>query len=201
MFDIGGIILAGGKSTRLGQNKALVELDGKPLVRHVMDALRPLVDEIVLVTNTPGDFAFLEIPMVADQYVGAGPLAGLHAGLSTIRGEYGLAVGCDMPFLNRALLEYMVLQRTGYDVVIPRIGDYYEPLHALYARHCLPTIESTLQSGQRRLLGFIHPLKVRYIKADEIDRFDPQRLSFFNLNSPGDLERMREIAQMPHFSA
>ncbi len=193
--NVSGIILAGGKSSRLGQNKALIDLAGKPVIQHVVDTLRQLVDEIVLATNTPDIFAFLGVRMVADRYVGAGPLGGLHAGLSAIDGEYGLVVGCDMPFLNAALLKHMLLQRTGYDIVMPRIGNYYEPLHALYGRHCLSAIEHSLQNGQRRLLGFADQLKVRYVEQDEILRFDPQQLSFFNLNSPDDLTRMREIVQ------
>ncbi|MBN1934694.1 MAG: molybdenum cofactor guanylyltransferase [Anaerolineae bacterium] len=194
MDNISGIILAGGKSSRLGQNKALIEFEGKPIVQHVVDVLRPLVDEIVLATNTPESFAFLKLRMVADLYAETGALGGLHAGLSAIQSEYGLVVGCDMPFLNTALLQHMLLHTTGYDIVMPHIDDYYEPLHAIYARRCLAVIEHSIQSGQRRLLSFVSQMNVRYIKGDEIDRFDPQRLAFFNLNSPDDLKRMYEIA-------
>ncbi len=195
MKNVSGIILAGGKSSRLGQNKALIEFEGEPIIQRVVNVLHPLVDEIVLATNTPECFTFLGLRMVADLYAGTGALGGLHAGLSAIQSEYGLVVGCDMPFLNAALLEYMLLHKAGHDIVIPRIGDYYEPLHAIYARRCLPAIERSIESGQRRLLGFASQMDVRYIDPDEIARIDPQRLSFFNLNAPDDLARMHEIAR------
>lgn len=196
MKNVSGIILAGGKSSRLGQNKALIEFEGEPVIQRVVYALQPLVDEIVLATNTPECFAFLGLRMVADVYVDSGALGGLHAGLSAIQSEYGLTVGCDMPFLNIDLLQYMLLHTMDYDIVMPRIDDFYEPLHAIYARRCLPAIEHSIQSGQRRLLSFASQMNVWYIGGDEIDRFDPQHLSFFNINSPDDVKRMHQIAHL-----
>lgn len=196
MVNVSGIILAGGRSSRLGQNKALIVFEGQPVIQHVVNVLQPLVDEIVLSTNTPDEFAFLGLQMVADLYAGVGALAGLHAGLSAIRTEYGLVVGCDMPFLNAALLQHMLSRTTDYDIVMPRLNGYHEPLHAIYARRCLAAIEDSIRSGQRRLISFVSQMNVRYIDQEEISRFDPGCLSFFNINSPADLQRLHETARL-----
>ena len=131
--------------------------------------------------------------MTGDVYQRVGTLAGLHAGLKAIHSAYGLVVGCDMPFLNPALLRYLVSRRMGYDVVIPRIGEYYEPLHAVYARRCLPTIERSILSGQRRVRAAYAQARVRTVEQEEIAIYDPGHLSFFNVNTPDDLERLSAI--------
>jgi molybdopterin-guanine dinucleotide biosynthesis protein A len=219
--SVSAIILAGGSSSRLGQNKALIEIAGQPLIERVVKRLRSLVTEILVVTNTPDQLAFLGLLMIRDIYRGIGTLGGLHAGLSAIRTEYGLVVGCDMPFLNPDLLRYMIslLKRTcshgagaprPYDIVMPRIapangfavpesaaptGAYYEPLHAIYARRCLPFIEQSILSGRRRMLSFIPQVNVCYVEQETISRFDPHHLSFFNVNSADDLARMKALLE------
>ena len=132
-----GIILAGGSSSRLGQNKALARVAGRSLIEWVVDVLRPLVSDLLLVTQSgcpilaAEPWVDLDLLTVADVYPDVGTLGGLHAGLHTMRTEYGLVVGCDMPLLNADLLRFMIAQACGYDVVMPRIGKYHEPLHAL----------------------------------------------------------------------
>ncbi len=191
--DVTGIILAGGQSARLGQNKAFVEIDGQTLVERVVDRLRRVVAQIVLVTNSPEQFAFVGLPTTADLIPEVGAVGGLHAGLSAIGTEYGFVVGCDMPFLNVGLMRYLISLREGYDVVIPRLGQYHEPLHAVYARRCLATIEERVRSGRRRILDVCRDMRVRYLDEAEIALRDPHRLSFFNINDPQDLEQMRAL--------
>jgi molybdopterin-guanine dinucleotide biosynthesis protein A len=193
-----GIILAGGSSARLGQNKALVRVAGRSLIERVIDVLYSLVSDVVLVTRgcslaETELLAYLGLPIVADAYSGVGTLGGLHAGLSAIDSEYGLVVGCDMPLINADLLRYMISQSRGYDVVMPRVGKYHEPLHALYARRCVPALERSILAGQRRILHALAELRIRYIEEAELDRYDPDRLSFFNVNTPEDLERARSL--------
>jgi molybdopterin-guanine dinucleotide biosynthesis protein A len=190
---VSGIVLAGGSSSRLGRNKALIAVQGQPLIRRVTDRLCPVVDEVLLVTNTPGLYAFLDLPMVGDIYPGVGALGGLHAGLAAMHSPYGLVVGCDMPFLNADLLDYLISLRDGYEVVIPRVGSFYEPLHAVYSARCLPLIERQIRAGQRRVLGACMGARVRYVDRAEIARYDAQQLSFFNINSPQDLERTEQL--------
>jgi molybdopterin-guanine dinucleotide biosynthesis protein A len=148
---------------------------------------------MVLVAQSAKPYVHLGLPAVADIFAGVGTLGGLHAGLSAIHTEFGLVVGCDMPFLNADLLDYMISQAPGYDVVMPRVGKYYEPLHALYARRCVPALERSILAGQRRIRAALSDLRVRYIREPEIERFDPGQRSFFNVNTPADVRRMNEI--------
>jgi molybdopterin-guanine dinucleotide biosynthesis protein A len=193
MVGVSAIVLAGGASVRLGQDKALVEVAGRTLVERVVDVLRPLVSELVLVTPSPERLAWLELPTVSDVYPGIGTLGGLHAGLAAIENPYGLVVGCDMPFLNRELLVYMISQTGDAEVIVPRVGRFYEPLHALYAHSILPVLEERILAGQRRIRQACAGLRTRYILEDEIARYDPEHLSFFNVNTPEDLERAQGL--------
>jgi molybdopterin-guanine dinucleotide biosynthesis protein A len=193
MDDVSGVVLAGGCSARLGRNKALIEIAGRLMIERVVEQLRAVVGQIVLVTNSAKQFAFLGLPMVRDIYQGIGALGGLHAGLSAIRTEYGLVVGCDMPFLNSDLLRFMISRQTGYDVVMPRIDQHYEPLHAIYAQRCLPGIEQAISSGQRRIPRACVGMRIRWIEAAQVALYDPHYLSFFNVNTRSDLKRMKRV--------
>jgi molybdopterin-guanine dinucleotide biosynthesis protein A len=189
----GGIILAGGQSSRLGQDKALIDVDGDLLVERVIRRLRQVVVEIVLVTDRPERLAFLGLPMTQDLYPGIGTLGGLHAGLSALHADYGVAVGCDMPFLSPDLLRYLISLQDGYDVVMPKLGKYHEPLHAVYGKRCLPLIERTIEAGQRRIMQALYGARVCYVKDAQMTAYDPDLRSFFNVNQPQDLERMRVL--------
>jgi molybdopterin-guanine dinucleotide biosynthesis protein A len=193
--NVSGIVLAGGASLRLGQDKALVKVAGQPLVERVADVLRSLVREIVLVTPSPERLAWLGLPTVGDVYPGVGTLGGLHAGLAAIEKPYGLVVGCDMPFLNRDLLAYMIAQTGENEVIMPRVGRFYEPLHAIYARSVLPVLEERILAGQRRIRQACAGLRTRYIHEDEIVAFDPDQVSFFNVNTPEDLARAQAVLE------
>lgn len=188
-----GIVLAGGKSSRLGQDKALIDAGGLPLIGRTVDRLRAVVDEVVLVTDRPGRLAFLGLRTVQDLYPGVGVLGGLHAALSAVRDGYGLVVGCDMPFLNPDLLRYMISLRCGYDVIMPRVDTYLEPLHALYSTRCLPEIERAISAGSRRIVQACEGLYVRYVEHAQIATYDPELRSFFNVNEPRDIDRLRAL--------
>lgn len=193
MPAVSGIILAGGNSLRLGQEKALIDTGGQLLIERVVHRLGRVVDRIVLVTNDPERYAFLGLPMVGDIYPGVGTLGGLHAGLAAIEAPYGLAVGCDMPFLNPALLRYMISLRVGCDAVMPRVGRYREPLHALYARTCAARFAQAIEAGQRRIMHALNGMRVCYVERDAIVGYDPQLRSFLNVNEPEDLVQMQAL--------
>jgi len=191
--DVTGIVLAGGNSSRLGQNKAFIDVGGLPLVERVVHQLRKVVDEVLLVTDRPHEFSFLGLPATTDLYPGVGVLGGLHAGLSVARSDYVLAVGCDMPFLRPDLLRYLLSLRTDADVVMPRIDGYHEPLHAVYSRACLPNLERTIQAKRRRILHALDDLRIRYVERPAIEPYDPELRSFFNVNKPEDMARLDEM--------
>jgi molybdopterin-guanine dinucleotide biosynthesis protein A len=190
---VSGVILAGGSSLRLGQAKALIDAGGETLIERVVRRLALVVEHIVLVTNEPEHYAFLGLPMVGDVYPDVGTLGGLHAGLAAIETTYGLVVGCDMPFLSPVLLRHMISLRTGCDVVMPRVGRYREPLHAIYARALAVQLAHAIEAGQRRIMHALGDTQICYVERQEIVRYDPDLLSFFNVNEPRDVERMHAL--------
>ncbi|MDY7041213.1 MAG: molybdenum cofactor guanylyltransferase [Chloroflexota bacterium] len=193
MQAVSCIVLAGGKSARLKTDKAFLEVDGQRLIERVVERVATIGDEVLLVTNSPEEFAYLGLSVVRDVQPGQGTLGGLYSGLLAARNEYGLVVACDMPFLDLRLLRYMILLAPGQDVVIPRIGDMLEPLHAIYSRNCLGSIERVLARGGRRVIEFFPDVRVRYVDQQEVDILDPMHLSFFNINTPEDLDRARKL--------
>jgi molybdopterin-guanine dinucleotide biosynthesis protein A len=190
---ISAVILAGGHSTRLGRNKAFLKVNGQPLIERIIDRLAQVSDEIIIVTNDVERYEHLEATVVADMYPGKAALGGIHSGLQTASHFHSLVVGCDMPFLNVPLLRYMQGLTAGHDVVIPRVAQYVEALHAIYAKSCLPHIERQLEVGELQIMGLFSTVRVAYVEQEEIEVFDPEHLSFFNINSQADLEKAREI--------
>ncbi len=198
-MEIGCIVLAGGKGLRLGRDKALETVDGQSLLHRVVTQLSSFSSEIIIVTAKGKSLPqFVDNPrfrIVADAYPGRGALVGLATGLAASRAHYNLAVACDMPFLNKALLRYMLELTAGFDLVVPRLADMLEPLHAVYARSCLAPMERLLEQKDMKINALFELLKVRYVEAEEVDRFDPRHLSFFNVNTGADLERAQQLAK------
>ncbi len=187
-------VLAGGKSRRMGNNKALINIGITSLVENTINKIKPFFQEIILVTNKRESFAHLEISMASDIYKNCGPLGGIHAALKTASREFVFVIACDMPFIEPKLIDY--IRKSGdqnSDIVIPRINDYSEPLHALYRRNCLPVIESCLSRGELKATSIWPYLRVKFIEREEISRFaDPLKV-FFNINTPLDLNKAKEI--------
>jgi molybdopterin-guanine dinucleotide biosynthesis protein A len=198
-LDIGCIVLAGGKGLRLGRDKFLEVVGGSNLLERVVSRLGSFNKDIIVVTadgksppQLTGDAGFR---IVTDIYPGKGALGGLHAGLAASSWQYNLVVAGDMPFLNQALLQYMVQLSPGFDLVVPRLGELVEPLHAVYSRDCLAPIEQLLKQGETRVRALFALVRVRYIDGEEINRFDPKHLSFFNVNTQADLETAQRLAK------
>ena len=191
------IILAGGKSSRLGRNKALQVIEGKSLIQWVIDRLAILSTEIIIATAhgkaIPCSSA-VEIKTVADIYPGKGPLVGIYSGLIASSSSRAIVVGCDTPFLSVGLLEYMTQLCSTFDVVVPRIGKKVEPLCAVYSKNCLVPMQGLLEQNELRISALFSMVRVRYIEEAEINSFDPEHLSFFNINSQDNLEKARKRA-------
>jgi molybdopterin-guanine dinucleotide biosynthesis protein A len=187
--EVTGVILAGGKSTRYGTNKAFAEVQGVRLIERTIRVMGSVCPRLLLVTNTPAEYAYLQLPMVEDLIKGLGPLGGIYTGLEVIEDENGLFVACDMPFLREDLLRYMVTLRGDFDAVVPRIDWMVEPLHALYTKKCLPSLRKFIRSQELQILKFFQKIRVRYLEEEEIRKVDPDLKSFFNINRPEDLER------------
>lgn len=188
--DVTGVILAGGKSRRFGKNKALVEIDGIPLIGRVVSVMQSVFQHIVLITNTPDEYSYLKLPMYEDIIKGLGPLGGIFTALMTITNEAAFFVACDMPSLNRELIHHMVKVRADFDAVVPSIHGNVEALHALYCKRCLPAIRRLVDSREYQVFRFFPDVSVRYLDDNEIRCFDPELRSFFNVNRPQELGRI-----------
>ncbi|MHC1578603.1 MAG: molybdenum cofactor guanylyltransferase [Dehalococcoidia bacterium] len=191
------IILAGGKSSRLGRSKALQVIDGKSLIQWVVDRLTSLSTEIIIVTAhgeaIPCSSA-VRIKTVADIYPGKGPLVGIYSGLIASSSSRAIVVGCDTPFLAVGLLQYMTQICPTFNVVVPRTKNGVEPLCAVYSKNCLAPIEELLAQNQLQISKLFGMVRVNYVEEDKVNSFDPEHLSFFNINSPTDLELARKLA-------
>jgi molybdopterin-guanine dinucleotide biosynthesis protein A len=200
ILDIGGMVLAGGGGLRLGREKALENLGEISLLERVLLQLSFLDSDILLVTAKELSRPWLEghprLKVVSDIYPGKGPLGGIYTGLELSNSFYNVVVACDMPFLNRALLGYMAGVSAGYDLVVPRLKGLVEPLHAVYSKACLASIEGLLKQGVLGIRELFRLVRVRYVEAEEIDRFDPEHLSFFNINTRADLARARDLLRV-----
>ena len=196
-MKISCIILAGGKGLRFGHKKASVQLNTETLIQRAVSSLSFLDSEIIIVIaegqTLPQITDYPRLKIVTDTYAGKGPLVGIYTGLIASNSPYSLVVACDMPLLNRGLLRYMLELAEGNDVVIPRTGKLIEPLHAVYSKECLGVIEQLLAEGTLKIDRILDRVKVRYVEAEEIDRFDPEHLSFFNINTRVDLRKVKEI--------
>ena len=181
-------IMAGGQSSRMGTDKSFVLFEGRPMIEVVRETVAGLGDETLLITNKPDEYAHLNLPMVSDVHPGLGPLGGIYTAVHTASQPHTLVVACDMPWLNRSLLEHMIGLRETADIIVPRWEKYPEPLHAIYNKACLAPIETNLREKRLKITGFFGQVKVRFVERAEIEQFDRNGRSFANINSPQDLE-------------
>jgi molybdopterin-guanine dinucleotide biosynthesis protein A len=196
-LDISCIALAGGKSTRLGRNKLAEMIGRQTLFDRVLSSLAAFNAEIIVVASKDISLPSLvnhpKVKTVNDIYPGTGSLGAIYTGLSTSTTHLNLVVACDMPFLNTGLLRYMVSISSGYDLVAYNKDDRPEPLHALYSKNCLAPMKSLIEQNKLRIIGILPFIRARYLEPAEIERFDPGYLSFFNINTPEDLQRARDL--------
>ncbi len=199
MQAISAVVLAGGESRRLGQDKCMLLVEGQSLLDRTLGLLASLAGDLVVVSNDLRRTVDLPFPvrLVPDRQPGVGALMGLYSGLHAARHDRAVAVACDMPFLSLPLLRHMVSLSVDYDVVLPRLGDLVEPLHAVYGKGCLGPMERQLSRGRRRIVSFFDEVRVRYVEQAEVDRYDPRHLSFLNVNTPDDWRRVQALLRQP----
>ena len=181
------VIQAGGRSSRMGRDKGLVELAGQPLIEHVIRRLAGLTQEGVITTNNPEAYAGFGHRTAGDRQPGAGALAGLATALEAAHGDRVLVVACDMPFASRALADYMLALSAEAEAVVPRPEGEFEPLFAVYRRACLPAIERALDEGRKRVISFFPFVRLRAVEEAEARSIDADPYIFFNVNTPADL--------------
>ena len=185
------VILAGGKSSRMGSNKALLDFGGRPLIRVIADRVRSITDQILISSNDPSCYEFLNFPVIPDRYRGHGPLAGLHAAMLWNKCTLYIVLACDLPNLQAPFLRRLTSLVKGYDAAIPRTRDgLAHPLCAVYRRTCLPAVEGSLLRGANKMIEILQQssLSIRWVEPEE-GGFEDTELA--NINTPEDLRRLR----------
>ncbi|MCF6290447.1 MAG: molybdenum cofactor guanylyltransferase [Desulfobacterales bacterium] len=188
-----GVILAGGRSSRFGRNKALAELSGRPLIEQVAATLCPLFPSCLVVTDTPGQYRFLDLPMINDVFPDKGPLAGIHAALEASGEERVFIAACDMPFLAPELVRYLCKLSRESDslAVVPRLSRGPEPLCAVYHRDAAGLFAHRLGRDLGSVADALARIQVRWVAEAELLSVVPDLKSFVNLNYPGELDAVQ----------
>ena len=196
IFDYTGVILAGGKNSRLpGGKKAFRKIGDEMILETIYELFSSLFKEVIIVVNEPREFAGWDMMVVTDIIPVKCALAGLHAGLFYASYPYAYVTACDTPFVKRSVVEYIVGSiRPGYEVIIPQTDDGLEPLSAVYSKDCIPLIEENLKKNIFMIKKFFRKKKVKEIPVDKLKMLDPQRQFIFNVNTPKDLEKAKTIA-------
>ncbi len=201
-IEVSGIVLAGGMSRRLGRDKAVEPVGGRPLINRVIGRLSQITEQTVIVVNDKERASRLPLPNTAkvavDVYQGKGSLGGIFTGLSAADGEWGIVVACDMPFLNTKLFKHMLSLRDGFDAVVPVLEGRPEPTHAMYSKACLPHIERKLEADDLKIARFFDEVRVKFVSEEEVTALDPEHLSFFNINTQEDLDRATTLIAEGH---
>lgn len=191
------IILAGGKSKRMGHDKAFIRFQGEVLIRRIIDRLAGLAEEVLVIASRTQEHLPRDIKVIPDLIPERGPLGGLYTALSAASHPAVVVVACDMPFVNQKLLAYQrnILISRDMDIVVPSSEKGLEPLHAVYRRDsCLPPVRSTLETGEGQLISWFPGVKVRILAPKECKAFDPLGLTFLNVNTPKELKEAELLA-------
>ena len=191
------VIQAGGQSSRMGEDKALKPFLGKPLIQRVIERLSPIADEMIVTTNRPADYAFLNQRLITDLKPGRGSLGGLYTAIASASHPFVAVVACDMPFASKSFFEsaHRLIVQKEADVVIAKTEAGYEPLHALYRREaCLPAIEAAIEADQWKVVSWLPNVNTRILSPAELKLFDPTGLCFWYVNTPEEFEKAEQLA-------
>ncbi len=182
------VILVGGKSSRMGTNKAFLEIKGKTFIELQIELLREMFDEISISANTPSEYEYLNLPIYTDIYPGKGPLGGIYTSLINSSSVHTFMLACDMPFVEPALIKHLKDLTKEYDVVIPKSEKGLEPLHAFYSRKCIEPIKRSLDENNLRIISFLPHVRVKVVELDSLSSSDSFKNSIKNLNTRDDYE-------------
>ena len=186
----------------MGRDKALVPFMGVTMIEYILEQVIEFGNDTIIITNRPDDYQFLGFPLYPDVIPNWGALGGLYSAIYYASQDVCLVLACDMPFINRPLLKYLIASLPGHDAVIPCLGPtgsegpvFAEPFRAVYRKTCLAPIKAAIDADQRRAISFFDKVNIRFVDHAEIKRFDPDARSFFNVNMPEDLVKAEQMAQ------
>jgi len=190
--NITGIILAGGMNSRMGVNKAFMEIDGTRLIDKILALYRQIFSEIIIVTNDPLSYTEqTDAIIVTDIYKGKGPLGGIYTGLFYAKNDYAFISACDMPSLNKDFILYMIEQAGKHDIIVPELPAGFQALHAIYSRRCIPAIKKMIFSDKLKIAGFFKDMRLYKITEDKIKPFNKDGRLFININTPEDFKNIQ----------
>jgi molybdopterin-guanine dinucleotide biosynthesis protein A len=190
-------IQAGGQSSRMGEDKALKTFLGRALIQRVIERLSPIADEVIVTTNHPEAYSFLDLRLIPDLKPGRGALGGLYTAIASASHPIVAVVACDMPFASATFIETAsrLLIEEEADVVLAKSNEGYEPLHAIYRRDtCLPAIEASIEADQWKVIAWFPQVKVRVLTPEELKHLDPAGLAFWNVNTPEEFAKAEQLA-------
>ena len=193
MIQASGAILAGGKSRRMGKEKAFLEIGREEMIRRVAAELEKTLAEVLVVGGDPGIGPRLGLRFLPDLLAGSGPLGGIYAALKGATYEKCLVTACDMPFVSSELACYLLGQAKDWDVTVPRHGPHLQPLFAVYSSNCLGAIEQTLRANRYKVIDFYPQVRVNYVNEKDLKALADLDVAFFNVNTPRDLEAARAM--------
>ena len=192
MMQATAMILAGGKSTRMGKDKAFLQVGKEKIIDRLVAGLKETFDQVLIVSNEPAAYKYLEVDIVSDIIPGLGPLSGMHAGLKSAKHRHSLVMACDMPFINIKLGKMLVEEVPGFDVVVPQVGAYLQPLFAVYDKSCIQPIEECLKNSISKTTALYPKVRVKYISQEKIAAVADLDMVFLNINTPEELEKAQK---------
>jgi molybdenum cofactor guanylyltransferase len=195
MSHVTGVILAGGKSRRMGRDKAFLPFGKGMLIERVIEVVRPVTDELLLITNTPLQYQRFGLPMVSDVIPETGSLGGIYTALVHAKTPHSLALACDMPFVKPVFLHFLCTMAAEADVVIPKNAEDFQPLCAVYSQACREPIRQRIEAGRLKITGFFDQVRVRVIAGEALAHYDPHDAMFFNANTPEEYEKARQMLE------
>jgi molybdenum cofactor guanylyltransferase len=184
---ITGIILSGGKSIRMGENKAFIEIEGVPIIHTIYTLFKDLFQEVIIVANQKELFSNFNSKIYSDLLPNKGVLGGLYTGLFYSTFNYSFCVACDMPFIKKSLVQYLIQRIKDEDVIVPRTKDGLQPLHAIYSKNCLDPIKKIFKQGKYKIIDFYNMVNVKIVEENDFVSLDPFMESFINVNTPEEL--------------
>lgn len=182
------IILAGGKSRRMGMDKSLLPYRGKSLISKIVSEFQNTFEETIIVSNEKNKYNFPSIKEISDIYPGLGPLSGIHAGLKASKYQYIFVTACDMPYITDKIPSYLFKNIEGYDVVVLRSDNLLHPLCSFYSKNCLPFIEENLKNKINKVIDFYPLVKVNYVDVKLLNNSLDMNKLLININTPQDYE-------------
>jgi molybdenum cofactor guanylyltransferase len=184
---ITGIILSGGKNVRMGENKAFIEIEGVPIIHTIYTLFKDLFQEVIIVANQKELFSNFNSKIYSDLLPNKGVLGGLYTGLFYSTFNYSFCVACDMPYIKKSLVQYLIQRIKDEDVIVPRTKDGLQPLHAIYSKNCLDPIKKIFKQGKYKIIDFYNMVNVKIVEENDFVSLDPFMESFINVNTPEEL--------------